>query len=100
VSSNVHYYGDINPRNVVQQTQVWSSPWVLPFQLFCFNFGSTHAIHHFVVQEPFYLRQLVAREAHVVMREHGVRFNDFGTLLRANRWALEQEPTAESVLAT
>lgn len=100
VSSNIHYYGDINPRNVVQQTQVWTSPWVLPLQLFCFNFGSTHAIHHFVVQEPFYVRQMVAREAHQVMREHGVRFNDFGTLLRANRWASDEEPAPESVLAT
>ncbi|MFT3924447.1 MAG: fatty acid desaturase [Myxococcales bacterium] len=86
VSSNIHYYEDIESRNIVQQTQVWCSPWVIPLQLFCFNFGSTHAIHHFVVQEPFYLRQLIAGEAHKVMREHGVRFNDFGTLLRANRW--------------
>jgi hypothetical protein len=38
------------------------------------------------VQEPFYVRQLVARDAHVVLRAHGVRFNDFGTFGRANRW--------------
>ena len=86
VSSNMHYYGDIEPRNVVQQTQVWTSPWSWPVQLFCFNFGGTHAIHHFVVQEPFYLRQWIAPRAYPVMRAYGVRFNDFGSFLRANRW--------------
>ena len=48
VSSNMHYYGDIEPRNTIQQTQVWNASWLLPLQLFCFNFGSTHGIHHFV----------------------------------------------------
>ncbi len=91
VSSNMHYYGDIDPRNTAQQTQVWTSLWFAPLQLFCFNFGGTHAIHHFVVQEPFYLRQLVAKESQRLMRAHGVRFNDFGTFLRANRWHLAQE---------
>jgi len=87
VSSNIHYYGDVEDGSVVQQTQVWTSPWLFPFELFCFNFGSTHAIHHFVVRDPFYVRQLIAREAHQVLREHGVRFNDMGTFSRANRWA-------------
>ena len=32
------------------------------------------------------MRQWTAREAHAVMREMGVRFNDFGTFRRANRW--------------
>jgi hypothetical protein len=86
VSSNIHYYGDIETRNIVQQTQVWNAPFLLPLQLFCFNFGSTHAIHHFWVQDPFYLRQLIARDAHEVMRRHGVRFNDFESMRRANRW--------------
>ncbi len=86
VSSNLHYFGDVDVRDARRQTQVWTSWWVWPLQIFCFNFGGTHAIHHFVVQEPFYARQLVAREAHLVLRAHGVRFNDFGTFLRANRW--------------
>jgi fatty acid desaturase len=92
VSSNIHYYGDISPRSVVQQTQVWTSPWVWPFQLFCFNFGSTHAIHHFAVQDPFYVRQMIAGDAHAVMRAHGVRFNDFGTFRRANRYLSAASP--------
>jgi fatty acid desaturase len=86
VSSNLHYFGDVDPCDTRRQTQVWTAWWVWPLQLFCFNFGGTHAIHHFVVQEPFYVRQLVAREAQAVLRAHGVRFNDFGTFLRANRW--------------
>jgi len=86
VSSNMHYYGDVEDRNIMQQTQVWNRWWLFPLHLFCFNFGSTHAIHHFVVGEPFYIRQWTAPEAHAAMREVGVRFNDFGTFRRANRF--------------
>lgn len=87
VSSNMHYYGDINSANLLQQTQVWTAPWLAPLHLFCFNFGATHAIHHFVVRDPFYLRQAIAHEVYPLMRGNGVRFNDFGTFRRANRWA-------------
>lgn len=86
VSSNMHYYGDVEDGNVVQQTQVMQPRWMLPFQLFCFNFGSTHAIHHFVVKEPFYVRQATAATGHRVLREIGVRFNDTGSFARANRY--------------
>jgi len=86
VSSNMHYFGDVEPGNELQQCQVLNVWWMAPFHLFCFNFGSTHAIHHFVVKEPFYIRQLTAPVAHRVMREMGVRFNDLGTFRRANRW--------------
>lgn len=86
VSSNMHYYGDIDPRDVIKQTQVLDPWWMVPFQLFCCNFGSTHAIHHFVVKEPFYIRQLTSKTAHKVMKEVGVRFNDIGTFKRMNRW--------------
>lgn len=94
VSSNMHYYGDIDKGNVMQQCQVWTHPVFWPVQLFCFNFGSTHAIHHFVVGQPFYVRQMIAGEAHDVMRRMGVRFNDFGSFRRANRWG-EHNPAAE-----
>ena len=86
VSSNMHYYGDIEPGNVIQQTQVLNPWWLWPLQAFCCNFGSTHGIHHFVVKEPFYIRQLTAPVAHKVMTEMGVRFNDLGTFARANRF--------------
>ena len=86
VSSNMHYYGDIDPRDVIKQTQVLNPWWMVPFQLFCCNFGSTHAIHHFVVKEPFYIRQMTSKTAHKVMKEVGVRFNDLGTFKRVNRW--------------
>lgn len=52
VSSNMHYYGDVEPGNVIQQTQVLNPWWLWPLQAFCCNFGSTHGIHHFVVKEP------------------------------------------------
>jgi fatty acid desaturase len=86
VSSNMHYYGDVQDRNIMQQTQVWNRWWLLPLHLFCFNFGSTHAIHHFYVKDPFYIRQWTARGVHGAMREVGVRFNDFDTFRRANRF--------------
>jgi hypothetical protein len=70
----------------MQQTQVLNKWYFLPFQIFCFNFGSTHAIHHFVVSETFYIRQLTASKAHKVMKEQGVRFNDLGAFGRANRY--------------
>ncbi|WP_320820179.1 fatty acid desaturase [Thalassolituus sp.] len=84
ISSNMHYYGNV--ESVLTQTQVLNAKRFLPFQLFCFNFGSTHGIHHFVVGEPFYIRQLTASDAHKVMGENGVPFNDLGTFVRANRY--------------
>lgn len=102
VSSNIHYYGDNEPGNVVEQTQVWNAWFLFPLQLFCFNFGSTHAIHHFAVRDPFYVRQMIARDAHRVLRAHGVRFNDFASMGRANRLhAASQEAIAsETPLAS
>jgi hypothetical protein len=84
VSSNVHYFEDV--ESVHQETQVLS-PWFLwPLQLLCFNFGTTHSLHHYVVEQPFYVRQLVAPRVLPAMRRHGVRFNDVGTFFRANRF--------------
>ncbi|WP_263145916.1 fatty acid desaturase [Pseudomonas sp. RIT-PI-AD] len=92
ISSNMHYYGDLEAGNLIQQTQVLNPWWLWPLQAFCCNFGSTHGIHHFVVKEPFYIRQMTAPVAHRVMREMGVRFNDFGTFARANRWRRQERP--------
>lgn len=88
VTSYMHYYGGVS--TLMQQTQVLR-PWFLwPMQLFCCNFGSTHAIHHFVVNQPFYLRQMVAGAAHRAMRANGVRFNDFSTFVSGNRYQAAQ----------
>ncbi|MBK5340963.1 fatty acid desaturase [Pseudomonas sp. TH49] len=95
ISSNMHYYGDIEAGNVLQQCQVLNPWWLWPLQAFCFNFGSSHGIHHFVVKEPFYIRQMTVPVAHKVMREMGVRFNDFGTFWRANRFVRRDEVVAE-----
>ena len=91
ISSNMHYLGDVEPGNVIQQTQVLSTWWTFPFQLFCFFFGHTHAIHHFHVNETFYNRHLTRKEVLKVMKENGVRFNDTGTFRRANRWNESKE---------
>jgi fatty acid desaturase len=84
VTSYLHYYGGVD--SVLKQTQVFKGVFIWPFNLFTFNFAGTHAIHHFVVQQPFYLRQILARTAHKVMRENGVRFNDFSTIKYANKY--------------
>jgi hypothetical protein len=84
VTSAMHYYGNVT--TIMQQTQILKPWFFAPLHVFCFNFGSTHAIHHFVVGQPFYIRQMVARVAHKVMVENGVRFNDLSTFLTANRW--------------
>ncbi|MCA5005741.1 fatty acid desaturase [Sphingobacterium bovistauri] len=86
ITSNLHYFGDVEQGNVIEQTQVLTVWWTYPFQLFCFFFGWTHAIHHFVVNETFYIRHIARKKAHEVMRKNGVRFNDLGTFRRANRY--------------
>ena len=93
VSSNLHYYGDVEPHNVLQQTQVWTAKWLKPFHALCFNFGETHAIHHFLVRDPFYLRELIKYDCQKVLRDNGIRFNDFATFRRANRFG----PVAVSI---
>lgn len=84
VTSYLHYYRGVD--SVVQQTQVLQGWFIWPFNLFSFNFAGTHSIHHFVVKQPFYIRQLVATTAHKAMKENGVRFNDFRSFKYANRY--------------
>ncbi len=84
ITSNMHFYGDVEDGDIFRQTQVLNAWWTWPFQLFCFNFGSTHSIHHFVVNEPFYTRQMSMKNAHVIFRKEGVKFNDTASFSRAN----------------
>ena len=86
VSSNMHYMGDVEAGNVIQQVQVFTPWWSAPLQWFCFFFGATHAIHHFVVNEPFYLRQLTRKAAQEVLLENGIRLNDVKSLRFSNRY--------------
>merc|ERR1711959_516656 len=90
VSTGRHYYGDIPEKNVFFQNQVIGH-WVFyPFQLFCFNFGATHIIHHYVSRQPFYLRQMCAPEVANELQKQGVRFNDFEIYLRDHRYYTKQ----------
>lgn len=86
MSSYSHYYGDIPERDVFFQNQILNSWLVFPMQLFCFNFGETHIIHHYVINQTFYMRQMVSRAALAEMQRRGTRVNDLGTFVRANRW--------------
>lgn len=87
VSTAVHYFGDIPDDNVFFQNQILDHWSVLPFQLFCFNFGETHIIHHFVTRQPFYLRQMIAPNVLAEMKKQGIPYNDLRILNRANRYA-------------
>lgn len=91
ITSNLHYFGDVEKGNVMQQTQIVNAWWTFPLQIFCFFFGWTHAIHHFVVNETFYIRHFTRKKAHQIMKEYGVRFNDFASMKRANRYHPVQE---------
>lgn len=86
ITSNLHYFGDVEKGNVMEQTQILTVWWTFPFQVFCFFFGWTHGIHHFVVNESFYVRHIARKKAHEVLKKYGVRFNDLGTFRRANRF--------------
>ncbi|MFT4977572.1 MAG: fatty acid desaturase [Myxococcota bacterium] len=88
ISSSSHYCGDIPEGAVYYQNQILDHPLTWPVQLFCFNFGATHILHHYVVHQPFYIRQLVAPRVRHILLEEGVRRNDLGTFRRANRWSL------------
>lgn len=96
MSSYSHYYGDIPAKDITRQNQILNHWSLLPFQLFCVNFGAEHIIHHYVVGQPFYLRHLVRHAAWKVLIAHGTRVNDFGIVWRANRWG-EYNPAAAGV---
>lgn len=87
VSSSMHYFHNVD--SVYRQTQVMNHWALFPLHLFCFNFGSTHGMHHYVVNQPFYIRQMIVRPVHLAMKKEGVPFNDFGTLKRANAFRTE-----------
>eukprot|EP01080_Neovahlkampfia_damariscottae_P001686 gene1686-455_t len=86
VASYCHYYGDIPKHNVYYQNQVLNHWSVLPLHIFSFNFGATHIIHHFVTNQPFYLRQMLAPKATEALIQHGIRNNDLDIIRKNNRF--------------
>jgi len=93
IASYCHYYGDIPKHNVYYQNQVLNHWTLYPLQMFCFNFGETHIIHHFVTNQPFYLRQWLAPKAVQELTKHGIRENDFDIVRRSNRFFEDSEET-------
>jgi len=86
ISTGCHYFGDIPDKNVYFQNQVLNHWIFYPMQAFCFNFGSTHIIHHYVTRQPFYLRQMCAPAVLDEMKKQGVRFNDLQIFQRDHRF--------------
>ncbi len=86
IASYCHYYGDIPENSVFYQNQILDHWLLWPIQLFCFNFGATHIIHHYIPNQPFYLRQMLAQKTLEVMVQNGVRKNDLAVIFRDNRY--------------
>jgi hypothetical protein len=86
ISTGCHYFGDIPENNVYFQNQVLNHWLLLPLQVFCFNFGATHILHHYVTRQPFYLRQMSATAVAQELKKQGVRFNDLTIYSRAHRY--------------
>ncbi|MFP6685520.1 MAG: fatty acid desaturase, partial [Polyangiaceae bacterium] len=86
MSANSHYF-KIERSVLVEQNQIIDHPLFWPLQLFCFNFGATHVVHHFFVRQPFWRRTLIFRRVRPTLLRHGVPLNDLGTFARANRRA-------------
>ena len=84
MSSNSHYV-DIDRGEVLEQNQVLDHWLFWPLQVFCWNFGATHVLHHLLVKQPFWRRTLVFPEVKPALVEAGIPVNDLGTFGRANR---------------
>lgn len=95
LSTCSHYYGDIPQKSVFFQNQILDHWILIPFQLFAFNFGATHIVHHYVPGQPFYLRQLVYSRVKTYMVERGVRLNDFSIVERSNHY-FDHSPGTET----
>lgn len=97
MSSYSHYYlaEEANSRgDITLQNQILNHWSLLPFQLFCCNFGAEHILHHYVVSQPFYLRHLSRKKAWTIMIQNGIPNNDLSVIWRAN----QREPTAKNNL--
>jgi fatty acid desaturase len=88
-SSGNHYYGE--NLDLLAQNQSLNAWFLWPLQPFCFNFARTHVIHHLVVQQPFYMRQLVAPAVYGLLREQGIPFDDVATFRRRNAHPLRAQ---------
>merc|ERR1712000_377724 len=97
VSTGVHYFGDIPEKNVFFQNQVIDHWSFYPLQMFCFNFGVSHILHHYVTRQPFYLRQMCAPGAMDELRKQGVRFNDLEIYARDHQYYTKDQPKPQMI---
>ena len=85
VATYCHFYEDVRPHIVHDQIQILNSWWVIPFNALCWNFGGSHWIHHFVTNQPFWIRTLIAPELNAMNWNKALRRNDSGIVAAANR---------------
>ncbi len=60
MAANIHYLK--HQGGVLEEVMILNVWWLAPVQLFCWNFGATHAIHHIAPQQPFYIRTLIGKQ--------------------------------------
>jgi fatty acid desaturase len=82
LSSWMHYYLDFGSK--LHEVQVLNDWCFGVFNFFSCNFGNTHVLHHFNEKQAFYIRELCRTEVLPICAKHGVRFNDYGAILRKN----------------
>lgn len=85
IASYCHYY-EIPQNNVFYQNQILDHWIFAPFNFFSFNFGQTHILHHFVTNQPFYIRQMISNKALPTLEENGIRRNDLNIFKNNNRY--------------
>lgn len=96
VSAHTHYSGEgLHP---MQQGQVMDFWYMKPLQLFVFRFGVTHIMHHIVVLQPFFVRELLSGIGNAALVKYGVPHNDYGTVFRGNHHP-SRHPAAETTFA-
>jgi len=93
-ASYCHYYDDIPQNSVFYQNQILNHWALIPLQIFSFNFGETHIIHHYHPNATFYLRQMTSKKVCKVLKSRGTRHNDLDIVLRANYYF--EEPGKKS----
>lgn len=89
LSSWMHYYLDFGSK--LHEVQVLNSWWFGIFNFYSCNFGNTHVLHHFNEKQTFYIRELCRTECLPICAKHGVRFNDYGSILRKNSFIRKED---------
>jgi len=81
-----HYQTDEKDRyKITKQVQVNDHPLYFIINIFTFNFGKTHALHHFYINDPFFIRLFYSKKLINKICETVPR-NDFKVITNGNKY--------------